>query len=90
MAELVNARCLSTLPAGPPEQAAANAINRGDVRLFRYPENGESSELRVAGYEACNGDGLAVPSHSPTANPTAIWSEEDYKRDTLELGDNPR
>lgn len=81
--------CLKGLPSTSAEQAAASAVNRHDTRLYRYLQiGGEAGDTYlVAGYEACSGRALEVPGHSPFYNSSVVWSDADYKRDTIELLD---
>ena len=48
--------CLADLPSPTdPEKAAEEAASKGDLRIFRYGENGVAYEMRVAGFEGCTG-----------------------------------
>lgn len=76
--------CLADLPSpDDPEGAARDAASKGDLRIFRYGENGVAYEMQVAGFEACTGQSLGIRGLKPSDN----YSEDLYRADTLELGE---
>jgi hypothetical protein len=77
--------CMAGLPSPTnPEQAAMSAASRGDLRIFRYYKSiGAAVGFVAAGFEQCEGRGLAVRGPSPTDT----FSEDLYRADTIELGD---
>jgi hypothetical protein len=76
--------CLAGLPStSNPEQAAMAAASRGDLRIFRYYKSiGAAVGFVVAGFEECQGRGLAVRGQIPPSS----FSEVLYRADTIELG----
>jgi hypothetical protein len=76
--------CMAGLPSPTnPEQAATEAAARGDVRIFRYEKAlPAAAGIVVAGYESCDGRGLAVRGGPPES-----FTEERERADTLELGE---
>jgi hypothetical protein len=76
--------CLADLPSPTdPEKSAQDAASKGDLRIFRYGDNGVTYEMRVAGFESCTGRALGVRGQNPQEN----YSDALYRADTLELGE---
>jgi hypothetical protein len=76
--------CMAGLPSPTnPEQAAMSAASRGDLRIFRYYKSiGAAVGFVAAGFEQCDGRGLAVRGQMPPES----YAEDLYRADTIDLG----